>query len=43
MDKKEPQKEQNVQQQEPNVWVCDAVAVTHCDVSDKGETRRLLF
>ena len=36
MDKKEPQKEQNVQQQEPNVWVCDAVAVTHCDVSDKG-------
>lgn len=29
MDKKEPQKEQTAQQQEPNVWVCDAVAVTH--------------
>ena len=40
MDKKETQKdvqkEQAPVQQEPNVWVCDAVGVTHCDVSDKG-------
>ena len=40
MDKKETQEVQKEQpaQQEPNVWVCDAVGVTHCDVSDKGVT-----
>jgi hypothetical protein len=27
--------QQNTQQ---NVWVCDPVAVTHCDVGDKGIT-----
>ena len=39
MDKKAPQKDVQKEQapaQEPNVWVCDAVGVTHCDVSDKG-------